>query len=195
MPGKTDSDIKLLRLNENDSDDEATHADIRYIPSGISDVLPNLSMLYIQSANLTKISRRNFRKMTLLQVISLTNNRIEYVDEDTFFEVPRLRSLRINGNRLKSIHLNLLVYSNNLVFFVFDGNFIEEIDGEIFRNCPRLQSINLEDNSLRKITIDLSKFTKLSKVNLEENVCINSNYINGSSTSLEEFQNLINKSC
>lgn len=133
--------------------------------------------------------------MNNLNTISLSNNLIEHIDEDTFYEVPKLFSLRINGNRLKSVPYNMLVHASRFKHFTFDGNLIENFDGGIFRNCPNLVAINLDDNHLRKISINLSSFKSLEKAIFTDNICIKAQYRKGGSTTLQELQEIINKNC
>lgn len=169
--------------------------DIHFIPIGISDVLPNIIRLFIQFAKLTQLSRKSFRKMSKLRVISLTNNYIEHIDEDTFYEVPELKSLRINVNRLKSIPFNLLIHSVNLQYLVMNKNQIEELNSDIFRHCSLISSINLRDNALQKININLSNYSKLEEIYLENNHCINSSYTSGGGNTLQEIQDEIITNC
>lgn len=135
--------------------------------------------------------------MNNLNTISLTNNLIEHIDEDTFYEVPKLYSLRINGNKLKSIPYNMLVHSNRLQFFTFDGNLIEEFDGGIFRNCPLIKWINLDDNYLKKISINLGSFKNLERAIFTDNICVKASYKSsgGGTNTLQELQEIINKNC
>lgn len=133
--------------------------------------------------------------MNELTTISLSSNEIEHIDEDTFYEVPLLFSLRVNGNRLKSIANNIFIHSNRLQHFTFDENELLTFDGTIFRNCPLLYGIKLEDNKLNKININLKSFKSLAKVDLRNNLCINAYFGKGSQTTIQEMQDVINKNC
>lgn len=191
--GKSNSDVTLLDF----SDEDDKTREIYFIPSGIGDAFPSLSILYIQYCKLTRLARKGFKRMNNLNTISLTNNLIEHIDEDTFYEVPKLYSLRINGNKLKSIPYNMLVHSNRLQFFTFDGNLIEEFDGGIFRNCPLIKWINLDDNYLKKISINLSSFKNLERAIFTDNTCVKVSYKSsgGGTNTLKELQEIINKNC
>ncbi|KAG5670174.1 hypothetical protein PVAND_000455 [Polypedilum vanderplanki] len=191
--GKQNTDVKLLDLSP---DDDEPKREIHFMPSGISDIFPNLRILYIQSCQIKTISRKNFKRFNELTTISLTENQIEHIDEDTFYEVPNLYSLRINGNRLKNVPDNLFIYAPRLQHFIFDGNLIEQFEGDrLFRNNPLLKSIVLEDNQLSKIKINLAAFKELVKVNFENNKCINARVGTGSTKTLTELQEIINTSC
>lgn len=193
LSGKTNSDVEMLVFNRTFEDQTL---DINYIPSGISDVLPSLVRFFLQFAKLSKLSRKSFRNMSKLRVISLTNNLIEHIDEDTFYEVPELSSLRINGNRLKSIPFNLLIHSYKLEYLVMNKNQIEEFNADIFRHCSLISHINLNHNELKKIQINLSNYSKLNQIYLENNHCISSSYtIDDDQNTLQELQNQINTNC
>lgn len=133
--------------------------------------------------------------MNELSTISLSDNEIEHIDEDTFYEVPLLFSLRVNSNRLKTLANNIFIHSTRLQHFTFDTNKFETFDGTIFRNCPLLLSIVLEDNKLKKIRINLTSFKSLSKVDLRNNVCINAFLGKESMTTIQAVQDVINKNC
>lgn len=191
--GKTNEDVKLLDFSPDDDD---IKFDIYFIPSGIGDTFPSLRLLYIQNCKLTRLSRKNFKRMNMMSTISLSNNAIEHIDEDTFYEVPMLYSLRVNGNRLKSLSNNIFIHSPRLQHFTFDSNEFETFDGNlIFRNNPSLISIVLEDNKLKNIHINLTSLRELTKVDLRNNACINLFYGKGSTTTLQEIQNVIDKNC
>lgn len=190
--GKSISDVKLLDMGSNDDNKKL---EVYFIPSGISDVFPSLRILYIQDCKLTRLSRKNFKRMNELSTISLSDNEIEHIDEDTFYEVPLLFSLRVNSNRLKTLGNNIFIHSTRLQHFTFDTNKFETFDGTIFRNCPLLLSIVLEDNKLKKIRINLTSFKSLSKVDLRNNVCINAFFGKESMTTIQAVQDVINKNC
>jgi Leucine-rich repeat (LRR) protein len=189
--GKLINDVKLLDFNNDDS----TTRDVYFIPSGIGDVFPSLRILYIQLCKLTRLSRKNFKRMSVLSTISLSDNQIHFIDEDTFYEVPQLYSLRINGNHLKSLPSSIFMNSICLQHFICDTNFFETFDGNLLRNNPSLVSINLEENQLRSIKINLKSFSNLQKVNLRNNICINAFVEKGSSETILQVQEKINKSC
>jgi Leucine-rich repeat (LRR) protein len=193
-PGKGNNDVLLLDFSPHD--DDGPKRDIRFIPSGIGAIFPNLRILYVQSCKIKALSRKNFRGLNELATMSLTENEIAFIDEDTFYDVPKLYSLRVNGNRLKTVPLNLFVNSPRLQHFIFAGNLIEELDGDqLFRNSPNLRSIDLEDNQLRKVKVNLAKFKELVKVDLENNKCVHARFGKGSTKTIAELQEIINTSC
>lgn len=185
--GKTIDDVELLSIR---------NIQLNYIPSGISDVLPNLITLFVQHGKLTELSRKFFKNMSRVEVMSFTNNQIERIAEDTFYEVPELYSLRLGGNRLTTIPYNLFIYAINLEYFDFPRNRIVELDGGIFRNCPLLLDIDMEDNNLRKIKINFSNYSKLDSVDFRKNECINVAYsAEDKSLTLDNLQSIVDTNC
>lgn len=193
LPGKDNSDIRWLAVSHPPNE----KSNIKYIPSGISDVLPNIDGLFFPGALLTKLFRRNFKGMSTVEAIDLSNNFIDYIEEDTFYEVPNLKSLSIQENRLTTIPSKLFMHSTELKFILLRKNNIREFDGECLRNCLLLEEIYLKENLLTKIKINFSNFTEINTVDLENNVCVNASssihYKN--SISLNDLQSLIDTNC
>lgn len=71
----------------------------------------NIEKLYISDAMLTKVFRRNFKGMSTVKVIDLSNNFIKYIEEDTFYEVPKLHHVYFSGNNLTTISFKLFIHS------------------------------------------------------------------------------------
>ncbi|CAO1294345.1 unnamed protein product, partial [Diamesa serratosioi] len=137
--------------------------------------------------------------LTKLTFLSLSDNLITEVPVGIFKDLQNLKTLKLNGNQLKSLHdfagmenleeLNL--YNNKLTSVPIDvfstlpklkviglgGNQIEEIPNGVFSNNLQLERIFLYENKIKFLGSSVfDGLTELNYVSLLWNVCIDKNY-------------------
>jgi len=147
--------------------------DMKCIPGNIGTFLPNLRTFKGYSSNLSFLKRSNFKFMRKLDELSLTGNQISSIDEDSFHDLPSLRYLYLDHNKIKFLAPKLLYKSKKLEFFRIYGNQIEIIPKDFFINNKKLKNVEINDNKLKTILVDFTKLKQLSHLDLAGNVCIN----------------------
>lgn len=76
---------------------------IEYLPMNISSFFPNIKE-YCAFGTIKKIIKENFAKLFYLERLDLSNNMIEYIEENVFKDNKRMEQLFLNNNKIKSIH-------------------------------------------------------------------------------------------
>lgn len=66
-----------------------------YLPIKIDKKFPNLEKYFASSCSIKSISRVNFRNLQKLVQLSLSNNKITTIDDDTFDDLAALEELNL----------------------------------------------------------------------------------------------------
>jgi Leucine-rich repeat (LRR) protein len=93
LPGKNNSDVKILQLSGNT---------ITILPTNIGAFFPNLEVYQFNVTGVTKVVRENFVDLPNLRWIDLRDNRLQEVD-NVFDNNTKLYSLNFGGNPLKHV--------------------------------------------------------------------------------------------
>ena len=140
------------------------------------------SVRYLQLRNnlLQTLTRQNLDDMSSeLNILVLDENRLEYIDSDTFQTTTNLEQLWLNGNQLLAIPRSLpltlqrlFIDSNRLQSLTVDdfprppsgirqlstlsamSNNISFVGADALASLPRLSSLDLADNRIRKLYSD-----------------------------------------
>lgn len=138
----------------------------------ISELLPrplNAKKLYLSGNLIQKIYRSDFWNFSSLDLLHLGNNRISYVQEGAFVNLPNLKSLYLNGNDIERLTPGMFRGLQMLSYLYLEYNVIREIQPAAFSLIPNLQLVFLNDNLLRTLPTDAFAGTSLSRVNLRNN--------------------------
>ncbi|XP_018591632.1 SLIT and NTRK-like protein 3 [Scleropages formosus] len=138
----------------------------------ISELLPrplNAKKLYLSGNLIQKIYRSDFWNFSSLDLLHLGNNRISYVQEGAFINLPNLKSLYLNGNDIERLTPGMFRGLQTLSYLYFEYNVIREIQPAAFSLMPNLQLVFLNDNLLRTLPVDAFAGTSLSRLNLRNN--------------------------
>ncbi|XP_042534754.1 SLIT and NTRK-like protein 3 [Dipodomys spectabilis] len=140
--------------------------------NNISELLPrplNAKKLYLSSNLIQKIYRSDFWNFSSLDLLHLGNNRISYVQDGAFLNLPNLRSLFLNGNDLEKLTPGMFRGLQSLHYLYFEFNVIREIQPAAFSLMPNLQLLFLNNNLLRTLPTDAFAGTSLARLNLRKN--------------------------
>lgn len=97
-------------------------AKLNFIPYGIGNNFSNLKLLIISSCGLLNVNKDNMKDIgNSLELLSLTDNKLIFIDAD------------------------LLEYNSNLRIIWLYDNRIRHIDPEFFLNLNKLKSLNVVD--------------------------------------------------
>uniref|UniRef100_A0A668RVS3 LRRCT domain-containing protein n=1 Tax=Oreochromis aureus TaxID=47969 RepID=A0A668RVS3_OREAU len=138
----------------------------------ISELLPrplNAKKLYLSGNLIQKIYRSDFWNFSSLDLLHLGNNRISYVQEGAFINLPNLKSLYLNGNDIERLTPGMFRGLHMLSYLYFEYNVIREIQPHSFSLMPNLQLVFLNDNLLRSLPTDAFAGTNLARLNLRNN--------------------------
>jgi Leucine-rich repeat (LRR) protein len=69
---------------------------IFYLPVEIAEVFPNLEAYSAWDCSLETVSNKNFKNLTRLMVLNLSNNKIATIEMDTFEDLAGLRELHLS---------------------------------------------------------------------------------------------------
>ncbi|XP_077204621.1 SLIT and NTRK-like protein 3 isoform X1 [Paroedura picta] len=138
----------------------------------ISELLPrpvNAKKLYLSGNLIQKIYRSDFWNFSSLDLLHLGNNRISYVQDGAFINLPNLNRLYLNGNDIERLTPGMFRGLQSLHYLYFEYNQIREIQPAAFSLMPNLNLLFLNDNLLRTLPTDAFAGTSLSRLNLRNN--------------------------
>eukprot|EP00069_Balaena_mysticetus_P008318 bmy_19604T0 len=140
--------------------------------NNISELLPrplNAKKLYLSSNLIQKIYRSDFWNFSSLDLLHLGNNRISYVQDGAFINLPNLKSLFLNGNDIEKLTPGMFRGLQSLHYLYFEFNVIREIQPAAFSLMPNLKLLFLNNNLLRTLPTDAFAGTSLARLNLRKN--------------------------
>ncbi|XP_068939626.1 SLIT and NTRK-like protein 3 [Petaurus breviceps papuanus] len=140
--------------------------------NNISELLPrplNAKKLYLSSNLIQKIYRSDFWNFSSLDLLHLGNNRISYVQDGAFINLPNLKSLFLNGNDIERLTPGMFRGLQSLHYLYFEFNVIREIQPAAFSLMPNLKLLFLNNNLLRTLPTDAFAGTSLARLNLRKN--------------------------
>ncbi|KAL3271130.1 hypothetical protein HHI36_021627 [Cryptolaemus montrouzieri] len=123
--------------------------------------LERLEKLFLQENQIEKIAVDNFPHLPVYS-LSLVDNRIQVLDEETFSKLPQLRFLFLSGNRLITVKRGIFANLTNLEVLALNDNSIEEIEIGVFEDTLNLSSLKLEHNKFK--TLDKKVLLPLKKL-------------------------------
>ncbi|NWV69309.1 SLIK3 protein, partial [Malurus elegans] len=138
----------------------------------ISELLPrplNAKKLYLSGNLIQKIYRSDFWNFSSLDLLHLGNNRISYVQDGAFINLPNLKSLYLNGNDIERLTPGMFRGLQSLHYLYFEYNLIREIQPAAFSLMPNLKLLFLNNNLLRTLPTDAFAGTSLARLNLRNN--------------------------
>lgn len=179
---------------------------LQRVPSEVFSVFPNIWALSIAAdteeippgifANATKLVHlsiegrlRKLQAISLhplkLNTLSIENNQIETIDEDTFVHQTDLEELSLADNKLRVIKRNTFSTLTSLTKLDLSGNEIQSIDTGAFVELARLEDLNLENNNIK--VLDDRLFDRLGAL---KTLSIANNRIENVDRIMERLRNL-----
>lgn len=188
--------------------------DIPFIPTTIFDKCPQLKSFSLPGrvesiqqedfAHATNLQRLNignqlkvipgnvFDRLTNLEVLDLSWNKITSIHENGFRGLGNLRTLKLNRNHIQKfkvhtfesvIHLEELVLSNNHIESIEDGTFklpklkrldlshnkLKELSNSMFSDCKGLEYLDLRSNQITFIKRSVYGLNQLKFLGMDNN--------------------------
>ena len=126
--------------------------------------------------------------MKNLKIITLNNNNIERIPEDTFIDITKLEFLSLSFNQIKSLPSNIFHTLSALKGLYLNNNHLEEISHLVFKFNRNVDEIWLHENKLKFISKNFtSNLTKLIQIYLSGNECIDQNYTSLTPNKVQSF--------
>ncbi|KAH3881286.1 hypothetical protein DPMN_005211, partial [Dreissena polymorpha] len=104
----------------------------------------------LQSNGILQLHPEDFKGLVNLQTIDLSSNEISFIDERVFAELPSLREIKINNNKLTEIP----IFKQNPVLerLELTHNQIHTINPVALQHLKKLDLLDLSNNVLREVT-------------------------------------------
>lgn len=133
-----------------------------------------------------------FRNNSVLEELTLDHNQIQQLTTNAFRGLTKLSSLILSSNKITHLPLYIFEPLESLVKLKLDGNQITVISLGQFSTNFNLNHIDLRNNHIR--LIDNGTFNGIIKslklLELENNICVNSNYTQDRSTESDLIKQL-----
>lgn len=113
---------------------------------------------------------RDFAFNGNLQILDLSCNGLQHIDDTTFTEIMGLERLNLRNNSLNKISSNLFKHLQNLQYLDLSFNNLTKISKEVFWGIKNLKYLDLSNNTIK--TVDEKAFGELShliEINLRSN--------------------------
>lgn len=117
-----------------------------------------------------KLLKFDFVSYDTLELLNLANNRIDYIDNETFLSLSSLKKLYLNGNRIEKLFSTMFVGLHNLEYLYLEYNLIKDIAPGTFNPLPNLKLLSLNNNQLSSLPAQIFRNVPLSKLNLRKNL-------------------------
>lgn len=166
--GKSHSDVQYVWIKNSKT---------TYLPNFEGGIFfPNLLKYLVTGSGLKSVRRDNFAGLPKLETLDLSGNELQKIPEDALQDNHELVDLFVNNNNLKNLPANLLSKAINFQRLMAANNSLETLEADLFKHTPILKIVNLENNRLQKINVDFTPFGNLKKIDLVNNVCIDTSY-------------------
>lgn len=179
---------------------EVRRLSIKFNPSteifyGLGETFPNLETLSILYDTISIIKRRDFANMEQLRDLLLGSSPINFIAEDVFWDLIHLNDLTLSYTKIEKLPKNVFRKMRKLLELYLHNNQLTHLDRDLFANNLQLARIFLKDNKIKTINIDFTKLTQIEFLGLEGNICIDQEYKEATTPTLQQFQDTINRNC
>lgn len=141
---------------------------IEAIHNGIFHSL-DITKLYLLGNKIETLEEHSFYNLTYLQILDLSHNNLYSLKSNIFYKTESLRKINISNNKL----FHIQDYFFSVCFNSFDSpdslidlssNYLSTIDRNIFKGVYYVESLLLNDNNITKI--DPNAFISIIKSNI-----------------------------
>ncbi|KAK2920575.1 hypothetical protein Q8A73_000060 [Channa argus] len=166
------------------------------------DVPRDVNSVQLFNNLLEEINRKDFEKLSKLELLYLQNNQIAHIDDESFISLGALKMLNMTNNQLTNLtakvfqglsNLTKLDLSSNNIHFIHPSTFhfltslqTVVLDGNWLRQISDIKSI-LQLSNLRELSIIFNKFSSFETKDLRLNVSLGLKLLNVSHNKLDRF--------
>uniref|UniRef100_H2XWM3 Ig-like domain-containing protein n=1 Tax=Ciona intestinalis TaxID=7719 RepID=H2XWM3_CIOIN len=115
----------------------------RRLPLGIP---ANTKVLTVNHSTLSRLGPTAFRNCYQLEVVDLSDNRLEDISQLAFQSLGRLRSLNLSDNRLRVVTEDTFLHLKRLEFLDLSRNRLIVLTPDNFKNLHNLKELKLSNN-------------------------------------------------
>ncbi|XP_036388715.1 toll-like receptor 9 [Megalops cyprinoides] len=112
-----------------------------------------------------------FKKLTNLTYLDISENKLTSFSPEVLCNLPeKLRTLKVNDNKLNYFPWSNLTVLSNLRYLNLSGNSLTKLPSDVFEFSPNLSILDLSRNGIRELPEEfLKKATSLSYLLLSQN--------------------------
>lgn len=153
--GKSDSDVKAIFFHD---------TVVEFFPHGLHEVFPNLIAVLVQYCRLKEITRHDLKLLQKLESIYLGFNQLTTLPSNLFEDLPRLKRIAFNCNKLEFVRSKLLepLRDNKLILVDFCGN--KNIDSKYMSD----KDYSFESGTIEKLKETIDENCKAPEAEVEE---------------------------
>ena len=182
----TNIDVLQLQINEQN---------ITYLPKEIGKFFPSLNNFIVYLTSLEFLEKSDFKSFLFLEILSLTENKIATIPENTFDDLDSLKELYLSGNRIEILHSNVFRKLVHLEIIYLSNNFIQMLPAGLFQHNTQLTTISCQFNNIMTVGVDLFKPLKdLKTLWFNGNQCID-NFVDDNDNNLLALKEEIYEKC
>ncbi|XP_060603420.1 leucine-rich repeat-containing protein 15-like [Ruditapes philippinarum] len=128
---------------------------------------PSLTDYRLGNNLITSINDDDFNNITQLNLLTLNDNKINFIAHRSFGNLENLKELWLSRNDMVYIPRGL---PQGLIKLFIDNNQVVELEPMLFKEDSKLKELSLEQNKVRKVHQDSLKYLNdLEKLNLQGN--------------------------
>lgn len=133
-----------------------------------------LELILVKNSDIEIVGEKVFTNLISLVTVSLNSNKIKTIHKNVFKDLIALEKVEMVSNAIEVLDEDLFAYNSKLKSVLLYNNHIQSLPGKLFARNMNVENVLLQNNKITKIDIDFGKsLTKISKIDLSNNVCIN----------------------
>lgn len=140
---------------------------LRVIPDNVFTRLTKLEVLNLSSNKITSIHENALRGLINLRVLKLSRNHLQKFRLRTFENTPQLEELVLNNNQIETIEDGTLQLPH-LKRLDLSYNKLKELKN-MFQNCRNLEYLDIRSNHITLIKRSIYQLNRLQYLNLDNN--------------------------
>ncbi|XP_055297469.1 leucine-rich repeat-containing protein 15-like [Sitodiplosis mosellana] len=141
---------------------------LKVIPGNVFDRLTKLEILDLSWNKITSIHENGFKGLSNLRTLKLNRNQLQRFKLHTFENVPLLEELLLNNNHIETIEDGVLKLPN-LKRLDLSHNKLTELSNLMFKDCMQLEYLDLRSNHITSLRRSVYSLGNLQYLNLDNN--------------------------
>lgn len=139
--------------------------------------LTNLNYINLEYNKISKIHNNlfHFNIHKKLKEIRLSNNYLDSIESDTFYNLKELNTIMLSYNVIKTLKTSGFKNLNSLLNIVLSFNQIKYIYPNAFINLPNLIKVDLQHNKLKDFNLNI--FSNISNKQIPMSLNLSHNFI------------------
>ena len=134
----------------------------------------NVWLVVIRNQQLKALGPKIFEGAKILKKLSLDNNGITSLDEDTFFNLVHLETLTLSSNEIKSLPENVFTTLEKVQRIDLSSNILFSLPESLFDSNRFLSNVKLEHN--RMLLIPPIHMSEKTDFNFLDDICVNQTF-------------------